>query len=136
MGNFSVALTVLDDSGARSEQLEAPVDTGASYTWVARPALEALGHTPDHDREFEMADGRKVVYGVKWITVRINGTEHPTPVVFGDPGTPALVGAVALQESGLAVDSLNERLVPVPGLLKGYRVLRRLFGIQHEHDRF
>jgi hypothetical protein len=68
-----------------------------------------------------MADGRLVAYGVKWIVVRVDGKTHPTPIVFGEPGTTPLLGAVTIQESGLAVDAVNERLIPVPGLLKGFR---------------
>jgi predicted aspartyl protease len=123
MGTFTVELAVADDTGSRFESFEAFVDTGASYTWIPSPALEALGHTPEEDRAFEMADGRIVTYGVKWITVRVDGRTHPTPVVFGDPGTAPLLGAVTLQEAGLGVDALNERLIPIPGIMKGYRLV-------------
>lgn len=120
MGTFTVQIGIADDSGERFETFEAFVDTGASYTWIPRPALEALGHTPEEDREFEMADGRMINYGIKWIRVRVDGKTHPTPVVFGDAGTAPLLGAVTLQEAGLAVDTLNERLISVPGLMKGF----------------
>jgi aspartyl protease family protein len=124
MGIFRVPIAVSDESGLRFEIVEAMVDTGASYTWIPRPALEALGHTPEDDREFELADGRKINYGVKSIRVQIDGKSTPTWVVFGEPGTEALLGAVTLQEMGLGVDSLNERLIPVPGRLGGPRRVR------------
>jgi len=121
MGIFSVAIAVSDESGSRYETVEAFVDTGASYTWIPRPILEALGHTPESDREFELADGRKIMYGVKEIVVRVDGRSTTTWVVFGEPGTDPLLGAVTLQEIALGVDSLNERLMPVPSRLGGPR---------------
>jgi clan AA aspartic protease len=124
MGIFSVPIAVSDESGSRFETVEAMVDTGASYTWIPRPTLEALGHTPEDDREFELADGRKIMYGVKEIVVRVDGRATTTWVVFGEPGTDPLLGAVTLQEMALGVDALNERLIPVPSRLGGPRLLR------------
>ena len=121
MGIFVVPIAVSDDSGSRFESVEAMVDTGASYTWIPRPTLEALGHTPEDDREFELANGRRISYGVKSIRVRIDSKSTPTWVVFGEPGTDPLLGAVTLQEMGLGVDTLNERLIPVLGRLGGPR---------------
>jgi clan AA aspartic protease len=117
MGTFSVPLSVSDETGTNFESFDAFVDTGASYTWVPRPTLEALGHTPVRDRQFELADGRMVTYGCKPIVVRVNGDETPTWIVFGEPGTTPLLGAITLQELGLAVDMLNERLITIPGKL-------------------
>jgi predicted aspartyl protease len=121
MSNFWVQIAIADETGSRFESLDALVDTGATYTWVPRPTLEALGHTPEEEWEFELADGTMRNYGVKWITVRVDGKTHPTPVVFGEPGTGALLGAVTLEESRLGVDAVNERLIPTPGLLKNHR---------------
>lgn len=117
MGVFTVEIKVSDDSGARFEPFDAGVDKGASYTWIPRPSLEALGHTPEGERNFVLADGRRIQYGVKEIRVKVNGSSTTTWVVFGEPGTDALLGAVTLQELGLGVDSLNEQLIPVPGKL-------------------
>lgn len=121
MGTFTVSIDVADDSGERFETFEAWVDTGASYTWIPSPSLEALGHTPEQQRPFELADGRRVNYGVKEIRLRLDGRSTTTWVVFGEPGTTPLLGAVTLQELGLGVDSVNERLLEVPGLIKGFR---------------
>jgi aspartyl protease family protein len=121
MGTFTVPIVVSDGSGSRFESFEAWVDTGASYTWFPRPTLEALGHAPEGDREFELADGRKITYAVKEMVVRVDGKSTTTWVVFGEPGTDPLLGAVTLQEMGLGVDRLNERLVPTLGKLLNHR---------------
>ncbi len=120
---FNVEIGVADDTGSRFESFDACVDTGASYTWLPRPTLEALGHTPTEDYEFELADGRKVHYGVKYISVRVDGRTVPTPVVFGEPGTTPLLGAVTLQEASLGVDSVNEKLIKIPARLGGPRLV-------------
>jgi predicted aspartyl protease len=123
MGVFTVPIAVSNDSGSRFETIEAMV-AGASYTWIPRPILEALGHTPDDDREFELADGRRVLYAVKEIVLKVDGRSSTTWVVFGEPGTDPLLGAVTLQEMALGVDSINERLIPIPSRLGGPRLAR------------
>jgi aspartyl protease family protein len=123
LGVFSVQIAVADEEGSRFETISACVDTGASYTWIPRPTLEALGHTPTSDREFELADGRKITLGVKSIQLRVNGDATPTWVVFGEPGTDALLGAITLQELSLGVDSVNEQLIHIPSRLGGPRLV-------------
>lgn len=118
MGSFRVTIEIGDPEGRRFESMEALVDTGATYTWVPRSVLERLGHAPEEEREFILADGRRLLYGAKWVAVRLDGRTHPTPVVFGDEGTDPLLGVVTLEEFGLGLDAVNERLIPTPGLLK------------------
>jgi hypothetical protein len=40
-----------------------------------------------------------------------------TLCIFGDPETTPLLGAVTLEECGLAPDPVHQRLIPVVGLL-------------------
>src|SRR3989337_3210085 len=98
MGSFRVKIEIGDPKGERFEALEALVDTGATYTWVPRSVLERLGHAPEEEREFILADGRRVLYGAKRIVVRVDGRPHPTPVVFGDEGTEPHPGVGNLEE--------------------------------------
>ncbi len=121
MGAFRISIEIGDPKGGQFERLEALVDTGATFTWIARPILERLGITPEEDWEFILADGRRVYYGVATALVRIDGRVKPTQVIFGDPDTEALLGVVTLEEFRLGVDAVNERLIPTPGLLKGQR---------------
>lgn len=105
-------------TGTRVDQLDALVDTGATYTWIPRECLQDLGVQPDQKRLFILADGREVTYDIAWVRIRINGLSQPTIAVFGDAGSVPLLGAVTLEEYGLAADPVNRRLTPVPGLLK------------------
>lgn len=119
MGNFRVSIEIGDRDGERFERLEALVDTGATYTWVPASIPQRLGLAPERQRLFELADGRQVPYGIAWAAIRLDGIVQPTLVVFGDEGTDPLLGVVTLEEFGLGVDVVNQRLVETPALLKG-----------------
>ena len=105
-------------SGGRREQLEALVDTGATYTWVPDTTLKSLGIEPHERRPFVLADGREVFYEVGWARIHLGRRSEPTLVVFGDPESQPLLGVLTLEGFGLAADPVNRRLVSVPGLLK------------------
>lgn len=121
MGAFNVSIEIGDAAGRRFERFEALVDTGAAYTWVPRDILGRLGVLPTEQRLFELADGRQVYYDFAWASIRLDGKVQPTPVVFGDEGSLPLLGVVTLEEFSLGIDPVNQRLVPVAALLKGYR---------------
>ena len=50
MGSFRVRIEIGDLAGGHSENLEAKVDTGGTYTWVPRDLLERLGVRPEEER--------------------------------------------------------------------------------------
>ena len=117
MGTFRVTIEVGDPAGASYREVSALVDTGASYSQIPDSILRALGVVPDSRRTFRVADGREVERDVGETRVRLNGSSRMTVVVFGAADSEAVLGAVTLEELGLAVDPLNRRLIPVPGLL-------------------
>jgi len=94
------------------------VDTGSTYTWLPRDLLRRLGLSPTTQRSFVLADNRQVTYGVTWTMVTLEGETLPTLVIFGAEGSEPLLGLVTLEEFGLGVDPVDERLVPVRALLK------------------
>ena len=116
MGVFDWRLRVSSPDGEQSLDLEAMVDTGASYTVLPSGLLERLGVEPKRKLTFELADGRRQVTDVGSALVTIDGASEVTPVVFGADGTEALLGAVTLQALALVVDSSRERLVPAETL--------------------
>ena len=118
MGHFRVSVQIGRRGGERFASLDALVDTGATYTWVPRDVLDAVGAVPEDERPFVLADGREVRYPVAWAQIRIGGREQPTIVVFGAPGSEPILGVVTLEEFLLAADSVHRRLIPVPGLMK------------------
>ncbi|HTI05940.1 MAG TPA: retroviral-like aspartic protease family protein [Gemmatimonadales bacterium] len=101
-----------------SHELQALVDTGSTYTWVARDVLDAAGVVPRDERPFVLADGREVSLPVGWTSIRLDDREQPTVVVFAPLGTETILGVVTLEEFGLAADPVNERLIRVPSRAK------------------
>ncbi len=117
MVTFSVSIEIGDPSGDRYNAVDALVDTGASYTTLPASLLRELA-VPVHDRvTFILADGRQIQREVGRTWVRIGGKSEITLVVFGDEGVDSLLGAYTLQGLLLSVDTANERLVSVLGLM-------------------
>ena len=118
MGTFTVPLEVADLQGTQSIEVESLVDTGATYTSIPKDVLQHLGIEERETRPFELADDRVVEYSVGYATMRVENREVITPVVFESPGTAPLMGANTLETAGLGVDPINQRLIPIPALLK------------------
>jgi len=118
LGTFSVALQVGDLNGQEFVDLEALVDTGATYTVVPSKILRQLGIAQEGQRSFELGDDRIVEYPIGYARMRVGGDETIDLVVFGADGSDALLGATALENFSLAVDPVHQRLVPVTALLK------------------
>lgn len=118
MGNFRVPMEIGPLSGDRFRQITALVDTGATYTWIPRDVLDELGIQAEEEGPFILADGREVTYPIASVRVRLNRRNRTTVAVFGEAGSEPLMGAVTMEEFGLAADPVNRRLIRMPGLLK------------------
>ena len=125
MGTFHHQLEVGDFDGRRFEELDALVDTGATYTSVPRDVLQRLGVTPDEEANFILANGQSVRMDMAWVRTRLNGREPPTTVIIGDPGSNELLGAFTLEGYRPGVDSVNRQLAETPGYLVGIALQRR-----------
>lgn len=117
MGTFRVQIEVGDPDGNRFEAVEALVDTGATNTALPASQLRRLGVTPHRRAAFELADGRQTELDIGRTWVRVNGELEQTQVVFAEEETEPILGAVTLEEFGLAVDPVKRRLVSVPRLM-------------------
>ena len=112
MGTVTVTIGVGDRQGRQFEELEVTVDTGSTYTAVPRAMLQRLGVRVDRSMPSETADGRIVPVDVAHTTIRLEGLEFPTPVIFAEPGEPSLLGVVSLEQAALVVDPVAGRLAP------------------------
>ena len=108
--NWPIRLDSLD--GERSLEIEAMVDTGASYTIVPANLLRELKVVPIDKISLVLADGRPVEYDIGEARATINSRSIPTLVVFGEDNARALLGAYTLEGLRLAVDPTHGRLVP------------------------
>ena len=112
MGTFSWPLCISGMNGGPSREIEATVDTGAAYTTLPARLLRDLGIEPMGQRRFLLADGRRVDmdYGQAWVA--IDGERVVSIVVFGEDEAPPLLGAYTLEGLAMAVDPVEQRLIP------------------------
>ncbi len=83
--------------------------------------VESIGATVEENRTFELADGRVVELPLGYVAIRIDGKQIIAPAVFGPEAASPLLGATALEISGLAVDPIRQILVPVNAhLMSGF----------------
>ena len=117
MGTFKWPLRISSMNGLQGQEIEATVDTGASFTTLPARFLRELGIEPAGKRGFLVADGRRIEmeYGQAWAT--IDGESVVTIVVFGEDEAPPLLGAYTLEGLALAVDPEAQRLVPTNMIL-------------------
>ena len=112
MGTVKVTIGVGDPQGRTFEDLEVIVDTGSTFTAVPRTLLQRLEVPVERSLPSETADGRIVPVDVGETTIRLEGIQFHTPVIFAEEGEPSLLGVVALEQAALAVDPLAGRLLP------------------------
>ena len=101
--------------GERFEPVEVMVDTGATFTTVPADLLRRLGVNPQRTMQVRLADGSVINDQVCDTVIRLEGQTFFTPISFGREGEPNLLGVVALETALLAVDPVEQRLVPTIG---------------------
>ena len=112
MGTFNWPVRIASMDGQRTQDIEATVDTGAAYTTLPAPVLCELGVVPIGKRRLLLADGRRIEMEIGRAWVTIDGESEVTVVVFGGDNAPPLLGAYTLEGLGLAVEPLEQRLIP------------------------
>lgn len=118
MGEVRVDIVVVNPrTGARSEEITALADTGATLTVIPGEVLQRLGVQKLRTVSLVLADGRRTERGVGDAAVGLNGESVPCRVVFGESGDAVLLGLTVLEQLGMAVDPVQRRLVPTDFLL-------------------
>ncbi len=93
------------------------VDSGAIYSVVPARTLERLGVKPHSRRTFLLADGSEMTRQMGDAVFRLDGRQGASPVIFGEKGDHALLGAVTLESLGMLLDPLRRELRPLPMVL-------------------
>ncbi|MXY88170.1 MAG: hypothetical protein F4Y92_04875 [Dehalococcoidia bacterium] len=112
VGTFTSPLRIADVNGRQSREVEATVDTGAAYTVLPGRLLRELNVEPLGQRRLLLADGRRMNADIGEARATIDGETVTTLVIFGEDDAPPLLGAYTLEGLGLAVDPVEQRLVP------------------------
>src|SRR3972149_9900581 len=113
VGTFQYPVQIGDAKGERFEEMRPWVDTGALYSQFPATTLERLGHRPNATRRFRLADGSIIERPIADVPMRIGDELRTTTCVFGGEGSQLLLGAVSMEQFGLAPDPVNQTLVPV-----------------------
>ena len=122
MGTFNWLLRISSMDGEQSREIEATVDTGAAYTTLPASLLHEIGVEPRGKRRFLLDDGRRIEMDYGEARASINGESVTTLVVFGRDEAPALLGAYTLEGLALAVDPVEQRLVPTHLIMFSQRI--------------
>ncbi len=98
------------------------VDTGALYSFVPEEKLQAIGIEPLHSRELILADGRRDrrLLGEALFYIAELNERLTCPVIFAPKGSLFLLGATALENFGVDVDSAAKKLKPILGIIGGF----------------
>ena len=113
VGTVVTSIEVRDPQGRNFQQVEVEVDTGSTYTALPRGMLQALGVPVTRTVASRLADGSEKPAQVGYANIRLAGVELITPVIFAEEGEPSLLGVIALEDALLAVDPVNNELIPV-----------------------
>ena len=116
MGTFRVNMWVgnlFTDAGANVEAL---VDTGATHSMIPGSLLQELGIEPVETRLSRIADGSRLELQTAWARFSTEGRNAVARVSFG-PEETFLMGATTLEDMGLAVDPVDQRLIVQEDLL-------------------
>lgn len=106
------ALVANPRAGASPVEGKLLVDTGAMFTCLPTPQLEALGLAPQWRVPVMLADGRRDEWPATEILITIDSRTLHTTCLLGPPGSLPLLGAVSLEQFALSVDPLTRSLVP------------------------
>ena len=113
MGTATTTIEVSDPQGRNFRSIEVDVDTGSTYTALPRGMLQALGVPVTRTVPSRLADGSDKPVQVGYANIKLAGTEIITPVIFAEDGEPSLLGVISLEDALLAVDPVNNHLIPV-----------------------
>jgi len=116
VGHVWVRARVGDESGSKSAEVEALVDTGATLTVIPRRLAEELGLRVTGRTEVETAAGKITLERTR-VRLELEGREEIVPALISDVIDKVLIGVTALEVLGLQVDPLTGRLKEWTALL-------------------
>lgn len=109
MGGTRVRLKVYGADG-KALELEALVDTGATFTKVPNSIASALRLKAAYETEVELADGRRINRVLALAEVELEGVRRPVLVAIGEEGERPLIGYTTLENLGFKVNPLTGEL--------------------------
>ena len=104
----------LDKARVRTVELDALVDTGASYLCLPPPVIQELGLVGLEQRLVTTANGvvERWVCGGAYVT--IGGRTEQMSVMENDDKTPPLIGYLVLEALDFVIEPKSQQLIPNP----------------------
>lgn len=115
MGETRARLKIYGPDG-KAIELEALVDSGATFTKVPKEMADSLGLKSRYETEVELADGRRVKRGLAEAEVEVEGVRRPVLVAIGEEGERALIGYTTLELLGFKVNPITGKLERTPAI--------------------
>lgn len=120
MGLTRLKVKVKKDASAKAErETEFLIDSGAVHSVAPRDVLRALGIKPFKKTSFTLANGGSIERDVGTAHFVYRNHEGGAPVIFGEKGDSALLGATTLEALELALNPLSRELYPLQMTLMG-----------------
>jgi predicted aspartyl protease len=111
MGMTTIQARIFNPADAtRSEELEFTVDSGAGYSVVPRLLLVRLGIEPHTTKRFYLANGEGIERQMGIAGFEYLGERTAAPVIFGEEGDVALMGATTLEGLGFVLGPFRREL--------------------------
>jgi clan AA aspartic protease len=101
----------------KTATVEFLVDSGALYSLLPEKDWKAIGLKPKRSMTFTLADGTHVERDISECHIALPQGDGHTPVILGEPGDEALLGAVTLEMLGLVLDPFKRTLRPMRAML-------------------
>lgn len=93
------------------------VDSGATYSLLPDGVWQEIGLAEKRRMTFTLADGTPIERMISECHISLPQGDGHTPVILGEPGDEALLGAVTLGVLGLVLDPFRRTLQPMRMLL-------------------
>ena len=119
MGTFFMPIEIAGPDNGRFETVDALVGANATYTMLPASLLTSLGVSPIDKRWFRFPNGERIRMDIGEAVVRIDGRAQTNVVVFADEDSRPILGWVTLEAFSVAVDTVNQRLIPKLALMGG-----------------
>ncbi len=116
MGTFSHPITLIGAQDTHSETLDALVDTGATFTSAPEATLERLGIRRENQIRLRLANGEVVEHSIGEVVAEMDGVRRTIICIFAPEGAQPLIGAHTLEAFLIAVDPVEQRLIPTEAL--------------------
>ncbi len=103
--------------GSKSRDVEFLVDSGATYTLLPEEICREFKLKPMREMSFSLADGTTIRRKISEIHFEYKGLYGTTPVIMGEKGDEALLGALTLETLGLVLNPFRRELVSMKMML-------------------